>query len=168
VTEEGGGALVALLLETLRAHGAKESVGGQRNMSSTRRCRWATLVSDTAGDAHAASSRGAGLRPSVLAARVCSRNGRRPGRRQAGLSCWARHAQHAAASGAALLFGRSHGHGVVVVAGAITISTRSMTSNRCNLELEGRRDRISARRRDGYGERRWAKTAGGRGRSDWK
>jgi hypothetical protein len=45
VFEERRGALVALLLETLGAHGAKEAVGCQRNMGSAGRCRWATLVS---------------------------------------------------------------------------------------------------------------------------
>lgn len=43
VAEEGIGALVALLLKTLRAHGAKEPVGCQRNMGSTGRRRWAAV-----------------------------------------------------------------------------------------------------------------------------
>jgi hypothetical protein len=59
----------------------------------------------------------------------------------------------------------------VIIAGAMTISTRGMTSNRWNLRLERRHGRVSARGRDGCGEReraKMAKMASGRGRSDWK
>jgi hypothetical protein len=45
VAEEGRRSLVALLLEALRAHGAKEAVGGQRHMCSAGSRRGAALVS---------------------------------------------------------------------------------------------------------------------------
>jgi hypothetical protein len=73
VTEERIWALVALLLEALRAHGPEEAVRSQRDMRSARSgCRPAWR-SQTARHADAALETGAGsaaliLRPSVLAA----------------------------------------------------------------------------------------------------
>ena len=121
VAEQRRGALVALLLQPLRAHGAKEAVGGERDMRSAGGRGRAAHA-----DAASASSRWAGLRPPVLAARVRRRDGRGARRRQAGVACGARHAQHAAARGAALLVGGRHGHGVDVAGGA-GLPTSSMT-----------------------------------------
>ena len=126
VAEEGSRALVALLLQALRAHGAEEAVGGQRDVGSACSRGRAALCPQTAGDAggawaalhSAASSRWSGLRPPLVAARLGGRNGRGPRGRQARLARRPRHAQHAAAGGSAVM--RSGGRerilcGVVVV-----------------------------------------------------
>ena len=69
MAEQRRGALVALLLQALRAHGAKEAVGSEGDMGSAGGGRGTALVAQAARDADAAaSSRRAGLRPSVLAA----------------------------------------------------------------------------------------------------
>ena len=134
LAEERGGPLVALLLEPLGAHGPEEAMSGQGDMCSARRCRRAALRPQAARYADAtlystASSRRTGLRPAILAAGGRSRDGRRSRGRQAGLSCRARHAQHAAAGRVALLIGRRHGQSVNV-AGAVALFTSCMTSRR--------------------------------------
>lgn len=164
MAQERGRALVALLLEPLRAHGAEEAVGGQGDMRPARGCRRATLWAHTARHADAAlrgagPSRRSGLRPPVLAARGGSRDGRGPRGRQAGLSCRARHAQDAAAGRAALEVGRRHCRRVGV--GANTRVTNCMTSTeeaRCG---GGSGDAAARKRR----ARREQGDEGGR--SDW-
>src|SRR5690242_12940917 len=115
LAQERSRPLVALLLEALRAHGAEEAVGSQWYMGSARGRRWAA-VSQATCDTHAASpSRCCGLRPSSLAARIHSRNGRWARCLQRRLANRAGHTQHAAARRAAFLFDGRHRRGVVVI-----------------------------------------------------
>lgn len=111
VAEEGSRTLVALLLQALRAHGAEEAVGCQRDVGSACSRGRPALCSHTASDAGrgctarqaTASSRRGGLRPSLVAARLGGRNGRGSRRRQARLARRPCHAQHAAAGGSAVV-----------------------------------------------------------------
>ena len=142
VAEQRVGALAALLLEALRAHRPEEAMCGQRNVSPARRRRRPALGAHAARQAdatlHAASSpAGFCPRPSVLAARVRSRNGRRSRRRQARLSSRPRHAEHAAPARVARLVGRRHGQGVAVVV-AVAVVTSCMTSTKEGRGFGGR------------------------------
>lgn len=61
MAEKGRWPLVALLLEPLRAHRPEEAVGSQRNMSSARSCRWATMTQAACHTYAASPSRRCGL-----------------------------------------------------------------------------------------------------------
>lgn len=134
-------------------------MGGQGNVCPARGSGWTALWTQAARDADVATSAlWADLRPPVLAARVGSRDRGRSGRRQAGLSCWSRDAEHAAARGAALLFSHGHGHDRRrIVVGAESFVTNCMTSTRKDAGRLGRGSAASARqqkeRRDGQGAR---------------
>ena len=124
--------LVALLLETLRAHGPEEAMRRQRDVCSARSCRRPALGTQATRHADAALQASAGLtasclRPSVLvlAAGMCGRDGRGTGRRQAGLARRPCHAQDATAAGVALLFGCRH---CLVVAIEVCVVTSCMSS----------------------------------------
>lgn len=146
------GALVALLLQSLRAHGAEEAMRGERDMCSACGRRRSALGPQAAGDADAAlhtTARAESLcpRPSFLAARMRRPDGRRARGGQAWLSRGARHAQHAAATREALLFGCRHGlEGVAV---AVHVVTSCMTWRKGRARV--REDRRLGGRSDGVG-----------------
>jgi hypothetical protein len=125
--------LIALLLEPLRAHGTEEAVCRQRDMRSAGRGSGPTLgaqaarYTDAALHAAAAASATFVSRPSVLAARMRSRDRGWPRGRQARISSGACEAQDAASSRAALLLGRRHDR-CVGVAIAVAVLTAGMTS----------------------------------------
>jgi hypothetical protein len=129
VAKQRRGALVALLLQALRAHGAEEAMRSQRDMRPARRRRRPALGAQAARRAeaalHAAEPEVFGARPAVLAARVRRCNRRGPRGRQARLARGARQTQHAAAARAARLVGSRHGRSVAV---AVAVSTNCMTS----------------------------------------
>jgi hypothetical protein len=95
--------LIALLLQSLRAHRTEETVGCERDVGSTCRCRRPALrshaTSSTGGPKDAVHASSRCLRPSLLVslARLCGCDGRGPRRRKARLSQGPGHAQDAAA-----------------------------------------------------------------------
>lgn len=94
VAEEGGRALVALLLQALGAHGAEEAMSCQRDVGATCGGGRATLCSQAAGDTGsaggavhgAASARRRCLRPSAIASGLRAGKRRGPRGRKARLA----------------------------------------------------------------------------------